>query len=335
MQLDWDVFLARLQHDLGASVRLTQLFPSSAPQAPAQPDSADAVTAVRELLARNGPVLAATERIEIERIVAVTSAPSPQPTSAKRLSDATDSGKRTPSLHFGDAGPDVWTAIARRAAESTTTRASSARRLPHRRLPSTRAFATTSNACGSEIRQLSAHSTAQFARIACDVPLSSSPIAWLLRDLAPRSTESHAQRWHDLLDTNVYIDMSEYAPSLQRLKDALAQSQDHKTTRFVASRDALASARRAFERALQALATAHDGASADRQRHAGVCLAFCASDDRTRAAPRTFVRASVLQLVQTTYYANVFLPRLAPSDTVALEHLCGSVLPSAVAHSAL
>lgn len=46
--------------------------------------------------------------------------------------------------------------------------------------------------------------------------------------------------------------------------------------------------------------------------------------DDAESRTRVFVRASVLQLVQTGYYSERFLPQFPPQDRQALQQLCGA-----------
>lgn len=296
--------------------------------------------AMRDLLIRNGPVLESGQTLEIQRIIAVL--PSKSSTSphsaASTLSDASNSSKAKPSLHFGDSGASAWLNIARSTIQAATPLSVPSSRRSHRQLPPSKravsaTFSTSSTTTGetSEIRQFATKTTLQFPRTECDVPLSSTYISWLF---ASGSIHCFGKTsWAQTIDSNVYFDLEEYELKLTKamgLGSALASANG---THFVTDKAVFASAQRSLHEVNLILEHARKlSSSSPRQVHQ-ILLARRAQNctdssklkghqQQQHSRESIFVRASVLQLLQIAYYSDQFLRKLSPSDVVVLEQLC-------------
>lgn len=345
-QLQWDVFLARLQHDLNDTVRFSQLYPSArtnprkdaarACHSSTSSANDDIEARIREVLIRNGPVLAPNETLQLCRVVAVTLTP-PSMRSSSNPKAATESKKNMkPSLHFGDSGVDVWTDLVRASirAVAPTPAVSSSRRANGRCQPpstQTHSFvaATGSGGARSEIRQLATTSTLQFPCTECDVPLSSACVSWLLKD--PYYSDADLScRWMCTLDVNVYFDLDEYEQSLETAATDKTRGFVHSIRTSVSSSQAISDVTtlESAKRAMHSVNMVVERTRRDSPTLSSSCNAVLA---KRRLPPATttlterkstFVRATVLQLLQTAYYATQFLPQLSASDNARLEHLC-------------
>lgn len=297
---------------------------------------------MRDLLIRNGPVLESGQTLQIQRIIAVL--PSRNNNVKFHLAaavDATSSNKCKPSLHFGDSGSSAWLDIARSTIQAATPPAPLSRR-SHRRLPPSKGTASATyfdtSATGenlSGIRQFATKTTLQFPRTECDVPLSSTCISWLLASDSIESPHGGLS-WMQTIDANVYFDLEEYELKLTKSmggESALASATD---TSFVTDKAVFASARRSLHEVNLILEQARSSTSSPLSSQAHQIMFARSAENSAGSSEKlegqqqqrresVFVRASVLQLLQTAYYSKQFLLRLSPSDVVFLEQLCGSV----------
>ncbi|KAF1330372.1 hypothetical protein FI667_g5136, partial [Globisporangium splendens] len=350
-QFAWDLFLLRLREDVNDSLCFTQLYPAQMSRAATTGKSdasggSDATeplkTSMQLVLLRNGPTLDVGHTLQVQQIVAIG------PRTKSSAASEQDRSKGKPSLHFGDSGVSSWMSIVRHSRLPTQPAPlSSARRV--RQLKSTAASFAIRDAKGySEFRQLgSISTTAQFPRTECDVPLSSSYIRWLLQERENSPGLSN----ETVVDSNVYFDLDEFKANFanvvttQRSKGAGTDDSSWTAglpSALVTDSAMLASTQRSLqeiESTIAKIGGARGGtlpASLPTHqlmiaRPATSNNSSTSSSDETPSPKQgenkketIFMRASVLQLLQTAHYATAFLTQLSPSDVVFLEQLCGN-----------
>lgn len=297
---------------------------------------ADLRATMRDLLIRNGPVLESGQTLQIQRIIAVL--PSRNAISSQSTAtEAASTSKGKPSLHFGDCGSSAWLEIARSTIQTAIPVLAPLSRRSHRRLPPPRGPVSTTystSAEASEVRQFATKTTPQFPRTECDVPLSSTCIRWLLASDPQHSRDGSS--WMQTIDSNLYFDLEEYEENLTKamgLESALASTTN---TSFVTDKVVFASARRSLHDVNlileQARKTRSSSSSSSTQAHHQILIARRAEScpdssncdgQQQQRRESVYVRATVLQLLQTAYYSEQFLRRLSPNDVAFLEQLCG------------
>lgn len=300
---------------------------------------------MRDLLIRNGPVLELGQTLQIQRIIAVLPSSNNSVNFHSAVAaDATSSSKCKPSLHFGDSGSSAWLDIARSTIQAATPPVPLSRR-SHRRLPpskgTTSATYFDASATGeksSGIRQFATKTTLQFPRTECDVPLSSTCISWLLASDFIESLGGGSSLMQTI-DTNVYFDLEEYELKLTKVMGGESALASATGTSFVTDKAVFASARKSLHEVNLILEQARSSASSPLSPQAHQIMFARRAESSAGSSEKLegqqqrqqqrresiFVRASVLQLLQTAYYSEQFLLRLSPSDVVFLEQLCGSV----------
>lgn len=349
---------------MSGSLCFSQLYPQQRPIGAAATDSSGSITGapdgktgvtstssqdvkalMQNVLLRNGPMLDSGHTLQVRRIVAI--APNSSATSAPTF--YRDS-KGKPSLHFGDSGASLWTDIVRHSATTATRAATlpnSSRRL--RRLPSRMASTYSTNCSGegggacSEVRQIAAKSTAQYPHTECDVPLSSAYIRWFLLQPPSRAFLTEPLRGGSMapMDSNIYFSLEEYEANFASAMHAQVRRSEDASASLVTDKAIFASARRSLQELNAVLERTRRGGSGDGAGRTGATASssmfqlVCARTEKTAAEGNDasedaeqatiFMRASVLQLLQTAYYSAHFLRRLPPGDVVFLEQLCGSV----------
>lgn len=247
------------------------------------------------------------------------------------------------SLHFDDSAAEAWNGIVnelqqnyrdqRAAARPAPASARSTRRI--RRLPVSSqqrsvsdlaVFQTQQQGSWSCVRQLVTTETPQFTGIECDVTLSSSFVRWL----TPSASQLCQQGWYDdLVDCNIYFDLSEYHCKFSTSLQSTEGSDQYGGVSDMAVLSSVRSALKDVNDILDAYrATLQAGRSLNDMVAAlpdALLLGQCEEQtgDDIDGRERVFVRASVLQLVQTIYFSTQFLPQFPPPDRLALQQLCG------------
>jgi len=193
-------------------------------------------------------------------------------------------------------------------------------------VPERALYQTQQESSWSRVRHLVVSETPQFTAIECDVPLSASFIHWLTPLASQRCKPC---RLDDHFDCSVYFDLGEYHRKFSaRIQST--ESTDHDAV--VSDMSVLSSVRSALKDVHDILDTYRATLQAGRPVSEVVAafpgallLSQCdvQAGDGADSRDRVFVRASVLQLVQTGYYSEQFLPQFPPQDRQALQQLCG------------
>lgn len=303
-QYEWQAFLTRLEQDCAGGARFVQTYLSkneASSDGDREPDetSLKLQANLQALLVKHGPTLAPDQFVRIDNVIAVSYA-------HKNASVLQENSKA--SFHFGEAGSTQW--VESLSSVIQIINASSkrhARRLPLRSIP----LLINGEPC-SDLRQVVGRETLQFSGIECDILLSSSYIRWLLR--APnvlQAEEMSARTWKERayaklkipMDANIYFRLDEYEKNISRLSDSPIETAKGPVT-FVQDKAMMASIQHALRFVRMSIANDHDSVNVVRTK-----------DDVV------FVRASVLQLLQTTYFSMNFLPALASRDIAYLERV--------------
>ncbi|GMF64553.1 unnamed protein product [Phytophthora lilii] len=351
----WHSFITRLQQDCGGTFEASLLIPTHArdrSSVGASTGKLSVKTILHKLLQEHGPALENGEMLQVRSVISLrnaTTQPAPTKTS-----------KTTPVFHFATTAAEVWTEVLgnlkgslnatkpRRSASSSSTRR--IRRLP----PSRGSIVSTSEPVPalstrsgerSAFRQLDAGVTSQFPGTACDVPLSSVFIYWMLLkqfddlNTLPNEASGTSRRcWYsELADSNVYFDIAEYEHNFAAVMGNYATSAaiNASSNPFRSDDAVLASARRTLRRVSAILERSREQKSsysadtifAPRQTKGNSCIIgdavdLSASNQEADASGHSiYAQASILQLVQTVYYTKRFLEMLPPADAATLRKL--------------
>ncbi|KAL4173378.1 hypothetical protein KRP22_005334 [Phytophthora ramorum] len=182
---------------------------------------------------------------------------------------------------------------------------------------------------------LASADTLQFPGTACDIPLSSAHIGWMLprrtnsQDTGSATDRTGGRGYEELADSNIYFDIAEYEQNFAAVMQNYATSAAMDDTSMSSSvgHAVLASARRSLREMSAILersreqkeAYCADTVFASRQMRDDANDAMISKVVDGRHA--IFARASVLQLVQTLYYSKCFLELLPPADVDILRKL--------------
>ncbi|DAZ95604.1 TPA: hypothetical protein N0F65_006090, partial [Lagenidium giganteum] len=328
---EWKLFLCRLEEDCCGLIRLSQL-PVEKPQQTTVPSTSlikptdallsneDAISQfLKRKLGLGGSIVAAHNKpvLQLQQLVVVK-----MTGSMAAVKTRIESGKVKPRFVTGDSARQTWAELMESYGELMPVSSSSSSRRA-RRLPTRSAYTISTNSNRSKFRQLQRNRVVQFPLFDCDLMLSSSCVLWLLRrpqinDHGAGSPSSSPIL--DLHDCNVYFSLQEYeARYAESFRRPLSSDQDGALQRV--NKSQLAAIRRALQ-SLNAildqctsLVSEPSSASLPASAIAGHVLAVIDNDDRRNV----FVRASLLQLLQTTYYSTNFVKQLAPEDATFLE----------------
>ncbi|KAE9038242.1 hypothetical protein PR002_g6121 [Phytophthora rubi] len=355
---EWQLFVARLQQDCGGDIEASLLVPptssrdsrSSYSRQKADNSKASVKSVLQMALQEYGPALENGDSLIVRSVITLRRSPSTRRAPQK-------SSRSTPSLHFGAVAAEMWTEAVgalmdpQHASKPRRTMSSSSstrriRRLPPSRggagEPSMSAFSTSGGMC-SMFRQLAARETLQFPGTACDVPLSSVFIRWMLSrgadcgDLLTGDGEGKTEgQCGELADSNIYFDIAEYEQNFAAIMQNYATSatMDAASMPFPIDHAVLASARRSLREISAILerpreqkeAQSSDTIFAPRQMRNGDHEAASNQPQAAHGDHSIFARASVLQLVQTLYYTKNFLSLLTPADSDILGKLYPTTL---------
>lgn len=301
-QYEWQAFLTRLEQDCARGARFVQSYlrkREGSGDGDGQQDDASLKlqTKLQALLVKHGPTLASDQFIRIENVISVSF-------THKNASVLQENAK--PSFHFSEAGSTQW--VESLSSVIQMINASSKRqaiRMPLRIMP----LLINGEPC-SELRQVVRREILQFSGIECDILLSSAYIRWMLRVPNVQTEEESENTWkecaHDKLmipiDANIYFNLEEYERNILMLSDPPKEKVEGPVT-FVQDKAMIASIHQALRFVRMCIANGQDSINT-MQNKQGV-----------------FIRASVLQLLQTTYFSMIFLPGLASRDVAYLERV--------------
>ncbi|GMG14687.1 unnamed protein product [Phytophthora fragariaefolia] len=351
---EWQLFLARLQQDCGGDIETSLLVPAalSFDRGSCSSQSQERATSVESVLQKalqeHGPTVEDGHTLHVRSVISLRKS-----SHTRRVLDK--SSRFAPSLHFGASAAELWTDVmgtmARLSNPSKPRRilgSSSSPRRKHRLPPSRNGagkssipiFSTSDGMC-SAFRQLVATHTPQFPMSACDLPLSSVFITWML----PKQTayerggdtdRSASWRYSELADTNIYFDITEYEQNFTAIMQNYATSatMDAASMAFVVDQEVLSSARRSLRETSAILERPHEqkkAQSADtifapRQMRNSACDTLPKQPNIGHGDHGLFARASVLQLVQTLYYSKIFLSLLSSAEIDSLRKLYPTIL---------
>ncbi|KAG7379898.1 hypothetical protein PHYPSEUDO_008020 [Phytophthora pseudosyringae] len=353
---EWQLFLARLQQDSGGDVDAALLVPGSPRDrssistnlSHSTNSKCSVKTVVQRALQEHGPAMENGDMLMVRSVISLRR--------TNRSCRGTEKSSRVaPSLHFGTSAAEMWTEVLEdmmsQASPTKPRRAlplssSSTRRI--RRLPPSRdttalslgSIFSTSGGTSSTFRQLPTEVTLQFPGTACDVPLSSVYIRWMLpaqshsQDPPAANGVTTGNDWLQhvsVADYNIYFDIAEYEHNFAAIMQNYATSAalDEATTTFPIDHAVLASARRS----LRGISSIFERTREQKEGHSADTIFAARQLQPCNYAPKifdwpnqsqersVFARASVLQLVQTLYYSKRFLTLMPGTDADILRKL--------------
>ncbi|KAL3656898.1 hypothetical protein V7S43_018236 [Phytophthora oleae] len=306
--------------------------------------SADSVkVGFQRILQEHGPAMDNGDTLMVRSVTSLRSA-----TRARRAPEK--SNRVAPSLHFKASAGEMWSEILenmmnqgssikpRRVASSTSSSTRRIRRLPQSKgatesLNLESIYRTGGGFC-SRFRQLATETTAKFPGTACDVPLSSVYIQWMIPAESLDRAPNNEPQCDSVADYNIYFDVAEYEHNFAAIMQNYATSaaMDEASATFPINQAALASARRS----LREISAIFERTREQKEGHSADTIFASRSNPPSRSKhfdsfkqsqePGVFARASVLQLVQTRYYSKRFLPLMHGEDVDALRKLYPSAL---------